>query len=260
MSECTKNGPSEDQTEKGTSLMKEFDGVFGKKISQPRGVTRVILTVILILGVLALAAFIAFSVADAGRVRYARDFGFNDVKSPNDADGDGIDDYTDMLLGALEYIATKPEYESAYYAGGYPNDGKGVCTDVIWRAFAAAGYSLKDMVDKDIAEHPDLYMLEGERPDPNIDFRRVRNLNVFFDRYAEKLTAVMYSPSDWMPGDIVIFDGHIAICSDKRNSSGIPYIIHHGNAEQGAVEANDIGKLPIKAHYRFTGLKNGQDR
>lgn len=240
--------------------MKQFDGVFGKKITPPRGIARAVIFAVLVLGVSALAAFIAFSAADAGRVRYARDFGFDDIKSPNDADGDGIDDYADMVGGALEYIATNPEYESVYYAGGYPNDGKGVCTDVIWRAFAAAGYSLKDMVDKDIAEHPELYMLEGERPDPNIDFRRVRNLDVFFDRYAEKLSTALYAPSDWMPGDIVIFEGHIAICSDKRNSSGMPYIIHHGNNVQGAVESNDIGKYPIMAHYRFTGIQTDGEK
>lgn len=31
--------------------------------------------------------------------------------------------------------------------GGYPPDNIGVCIDVVWRAFANAGYSLKDMVD-----------------------------------------------------------------------------------------------------------------
>ena len=38
-------------------------------------------------------------------------------------------------------------YQSKYYAGGYPDDGLGVCTDVIWQALQAAGYDLKALVD-----------------------------------------------------------------------------------------------------------------
>ena len=70
----------------------------------------------------------------------AEDFGFEDIKSPNDADGDGIDDYTDMVEGARAYIATDPQYKSAYYAGGYPTDGYGVCTDVVAQGLLSAGY------------------------------------------------------------------------------------------------------------------------
>ena len=185
----------------------------------------------------------------------AEDFGFTDLASPNDCDGDGIDDYRDMVEGARAYIATDPLYESAYYAGGYPNDGKGVCTDVIWQAFRAAGYSLKDLVDADIAARTDEYFAESERPDPNIDFRRCRNLRVFFEEYAEVLTTSLSDQSDWMPGDIVLYDGHIAICSDKRNGQGLPYIIHHGNPVDGAVEANALastGYGNIIGHYRWT--------
>ena len=84
----------------------------------------------------------------------ADELGIPQLQSPLDADGDGVDDWTDMVLGARAYIATHPHYKSKYYAGGYPDDGLGVCTDVIWQAFRAAGYSLKDLVDRDIADHP----------------------------------------------------------------------------------------------------------
>ncbi len=190
------------------------------------------------------------------RVCTAEDLGFSDLVSPHDADGDGIDDYRDMVEGARAYIATNPLYESAYYAGGYPTDGKGVCTDVIWQAFMAAGYNLKDMVDIDIALNTSDYFSPGEIPDPNIDFRRVRNLLVFFRNavFVDELTVSTRDPRDWMPGDIVIYDGHIAICSDKRNGFGLPYIIHHGNPADGAVEANELtttGYGKIIAHFRF---------
>ncbi len=91
----------------------------------------------------------------------ARQLGITQIQSPLDANGDGVDDYTDMLFGARDYIATKPYYKSAYYVGGYPNDGNGVCTDVIWQALKAAGYNLKDLVDRDILAAPSAY--------PNVD-------------------------------------------------------------------------------------------
>lgn len=201
----------------------------------------------------ALLGLIVWLIWDSFRVHSAADFGFEEPISALDADGDGVDDYTDILLGARAYIATKPVYGSAYYAGGYPNDGKGVCTDVVWNAFAAAGYSLKDLVDADIAAAPEEYFSGGEKADPNIDFRRVRNLLVFFRRNAVELTTSFEDPSQWAAGDIVIFNGHIGICSDRRNSHGIPYLIHHGNIVRGAVEADEIRLQPVVAHFRWNG-------
>jgi uncharacterized protein YijF (DUF1287 family) len=98
-----------------------------------------------------------------------------------------------------------------------------------------------------------LYFAEGESSDPNINFRRVRNLRVFFERYAKSLSISTSDPEDWMAGDIVIYNGHIALCSDKRNAVGLPYIIHHGNPEDGAVEANQLESMQIVGHYRFYG-------
>lgn len=219
----------------------------------PRGLRRILLLLSLAAALCAVGLYIAFRVTDEKRVRSAADFGFSDRVSGRDADLDGTDDWADMVAGARAYIATGPVYRSGYFAGGYPDDGSGVCTDVIWHAFDAAGYTLKDLVDADIAADPDAYMNPGERPDPNIDFRRVRNLLVFFRRYAEELTVSLADPEDWMPGDIVIFDGHIGLCSDKRNASGIPYLIHHGSAEVGAVEENNPNMSTAIAHFRWHG-------
>ncbi len=86
---------------------------------------------------------------------------------------DGLDDQTDLLEGARTYIATQPRYKSKYYETGYPDDGYGVCTDVIANAMLSAGYDLKELVAEDIAAHPEEYDID--EPDPNIDFRRVRS-------------------------------------------------------------------------------------
>lgn len=184
----------------------------------------------------------------------AEDFGIQTIYSKIDYNGNGIDDYTDIMLGARIDAENRPKYKSAYYAGGYPPDNEGVCTDVIWRAFKNAGYSLKDMIDEDIKENLDKYPRVNGKPDPNIDFRRVPNLKVFFDRNAKSLTLDLSKIEEWQPGDIVTFGtSHIGIISDKRNKNGIPYLIHNSgqrNREENALEwCNTVD--PISGHYRF---------
>ena len=218
---------------------------------------RRLVTVIVVIAALLIAALgVWLAVRKMTRIHYASDFGFEDIKSAADADGDGIDDYTDIKNGALAYIATNPVYGSKYYNGGYPDDGQGVCTDVIWTAFAAAGYDLKAMVDRDIAEHPEAYP-DIQKPDPNIDFRRVTNLDAYLRRHARVLTCSLDDPAQWQPGDIVVFGDmdHIGICSDRRNRSGVPFLIHHGNPVDGAVEHDDMRKMPITGHYRWDGSR-----
>lgn len=182
----------------------------------------------------------------------AADFGIETAISPNDADGDGIDDYKDMMLGARAFVETKPKYDGSYFAGGYPPEGIGVCTDVIWQGFLAAGYTLKDLVDLDIAANREAYP-EIDTPDPNIDFRRVKNLRIFFDRNAESLTLDPDEIGEWQPGDIVVYPKHIAIVSDKRNKKGQPYIIHHGG--QPVLEEDALTRMKIVGHYRWNPVK-----
>ena len=181
-----------------------------------------------------------------------------------DANGNGRDDLTDMVEGALQCVENGPDYVSAYYAGGYPPEDEGVCTDVIWRAFQAAGYQLKDLVDQDIAAHPEEYprvTAEGGA-DPNIDFRRVTNLDVFFRRNAAVLTCEVVprdldNLSQWQGGDVVtVKDGgqyHIGILSTKRNWQGVPYVIHHPSGkpveEDCLLEWYQRGI--ILGHYRY---------
>lgn len=184
----------------------------------------------------------------------AEELGITQLQSSNDADGDGLEDWMDMVLGARAYIRTDPHYKSKYYAGGYPDDGYGVCTDVIWQAFRAAGYELKELVDADISANRDAYPFI-EYQDGNIDFRRVNTLDTFFRRHAQELTCSFENPEDWQPGDIVIFGerDHIAICSDRRNADGIPFIIHHGNPIEDAVERDQMHRMEVYAHYRWVG-------
>ena len=167
-----------------------------------------------------------------------------------DKDGDGIDDQVDILEGAIGYVNTHPKYKSAYYAGGYPNDGYGVCTDVVAYALKAAGYDLMELVSADIAMHADMYDIEVA--DKNIDFRRVKNLYVFFNLNAECLTTDIKDSKSWQGGDIVIFNNHIAIVPDRRNQHGVPYVIHHANPFQKTYEEDILEKHDdIRGHYRW---------
>ena len=180
----------------------------------------------------------------------AEDFGITEIKSSVDFNKNGIDDYSDMVLGARKDAENHPKYDSRYFDGGFPPDNIGVCTDVVWRAFKNAGYNLREMVDLDIQLRSEAYPAVENR-DKNIDFRRVRNLLVFFREYAIELTVDVEQIGEWQPGDIVIFKGveHIGIVSDRRSKDGQPYIIHNGGQPNREEDYLDWGDPT--AHFRF---------
>lgn len=184
----------------------------------------------------------------------AEDFHIDTLHSTHDEDGDGIDDFTDIFLGARAEIERDPTYHSAYYINGYPPSWEGVCTDVIWRALQDAGYDLKALIDADIEENIDAYPRVQGNPDPNIDFRRVPNVHVFLSRHTQSLTLDLTDIQQWQPGDIVVFsDSHIGILSNIRNYKGIPFLLHNGDLpvqEEDALERENFLK-GIRGHYRF---------
>ncbi|MDD2391921.1 MAG: DUF1287 domain-containing protein [Bacilli bacterium] len=206
---------------------------------------------LLILLILIIFVFVPFLIKNK-KYYYAEDFNISVVRSIKDIDNDDIDDYTDILEGAMLEVINPSKYKSVYYDGGYPPDGEGVCTDVIWRALKKAGYNLKELVDEDIKNNPEFYT-GITKADPNIDFRRVYNLKVFFERHTTNLTKDLSEIKEWQPGDIVIFGTkHIGIISDKRNSEGVPYLIHNANTkrEENVLKYWDK-KMKITGHYRF---------
>ncbi len=174
----------------------------------------------------------------------------------HDQDRDGILDLDDIVQGARKDAKNKPTYKSAYYRGGYPPKKEGVCTDVIWRAFKNAGYNLKRMMDRDIRKRTKDYPRVNGRPDPNIDFRRVPNQLVFFKKYAKNLTKKLIPNNaknliQWQGGDIVSFEGHIAIISDKRRPDGVPYLIHNEWIHTQELDNFMDWKDYITGHFRF---------
>ena len=82
-------------------------------------------------------------------------------------------------------------------------------------------------------------------------FRRVKNLRVYFEHTAIPLTTDVYDISQWQGGDIVIFEKHIGIVSDKRNDDGVAYVIHHNDPFQDSYEEDILEKRDdIVGHYR----------
>ena len=181
------------------------------------------------------------------------DFNIETYVSSVDKDNDGIDDQTDMLGNVKEYISKNPKYKSKYYDTGYPNDEYGVCTDVVAFGMLGAGYDLMELVNEDILKNPKKYNLENI--DKNIDFRRVRNLDVYFKNNSISLTKDLSQIEEWQGGDIIVFKDHIGIISDKRNKKGIPFLIHHANPVQVNYEEDVLelyGQDYIIGHYRIS--------
>lgn len=178
-------------------------------------------------------------------------FNIKTYRSNVDIDKDGIDDQTDILNSVRTYISKNPKYKSKYYNTGYPNDKYGVCTDIVGFGLLGAGYDLMNLVNEDINRYPNLYSIK--EIDKNIDFRRVRNLKIFFSNNAISLTTNLDEIEKWQGGDIIVFDNHIGIISDKRNKNGIPFIIHHASNYQKYYEEDILEKgHNIVGHYRIS--------
>ena len=178
-------------------------------------------------------------------------FNIEQYKSKIDKDKDGIDDQTDILNNTREYIKTKPKYKSKYYETGYPNDEYGVCTDVVGIALKNAGYDLMELVNEDIKNNKEKYDIEVI--DKNIDFRRVKNLKIFFKNNTINLTTDINKIEEWQGGDIIIFKNHIGIVSNKRNKKGIPFIIHNQSPYQSNYEEDILEtRNDIVGHYRMS--------
>ena len=168
-----------------------------------------------------------------------------------------------LVEAAREQIGVVTEYDVGYYPGGYPPADRGACSDVVVRALESVGFPLKDKIDLDMRQNPDDYPNEF---DENINFRRVVNIDVFLKRFAESFPLELdrNSLGQWQAGDIVVFDQiphhlwHIAIVSNKRNSRGVPFIIHNHGA--GTVENDLIARwpAPIIGHYRMTEIHSPQ--
>ena len=137
------------------------------------------------------------------------------------------------------------------YRSQVDRDGDGVCTDVVAFGLLGAGYDLMELVHEDVLAHGDHYDIDPV--DGSIDFRRVRNLKVFFQHNATALTTDIYDIGQWQGGDIVIFENHIGIVSDKRNGRGVAFVLHNGSPLQLFYEEDILEhRDDLVGHYRMS--------
>lgn len=212
---------------------------------------KIIFIIIILIFILALVHILYYFNYIPHKMYTSDYFKIETYKSNVDKDSDGIDDQTDILLSVRNYIKTKPKYKSKYYNGGYPDDEYGVCTDVVAYGLLGAGYDLMELVNEDIINNKDKYNIDTI--DKNIDFRRVKNLNIYFKNNAISLTLDTSKIDEWQGGDIVVFKSHVGVISDKRNKKGIPFVIHNAGNYQRSYEEDILttwGK--IIGHYRIS--------
>ena len=186
-----------------------------------------------------------------------------------------------LIAAAVARIAKTVTYDPAYvplaYPGGDVPGDRGVCTDVVIRAYRALGLDLQKLVHEDMAQafksYPGRWGLS--RPDPNIDHRRVPNLRRFFTRHGQALP-VSLTGTDYNPGDLVTWDivrpfsdtrmgdapkngrlvfgrkPHIGIVTNRMSADAQrPMVVH--NIGAGTVLEDMLFGFQITGRYRFEG-------
>ena len=173
------------------------------------------------------------------------------------------DFYEKLSDAALRLTKDKVAYDPAYVAIGYPNGdvpkNKGVCTDVVIRAYRKLGIDLQQKVHEDMkanfSQYPNLKKWGLKKPDPNIDHRRVPNLEVFFSRKGLSLP-ISEDPKDYKTGELVtwMINGklpHIGIVTNKKTPDGKrPMLVH--NVGAGQVLEDCLFSYKIVGHYKYS--------
>ena len=126
---------------------------------------------------------------------------------------------------------------------------------MIIRAYRAVGLDLQERVHVDMqqafASYPRTWGMQ--RPDPNIDHRRVPNLQVFLRRAGAE-QRVSDRAADYRAGDLVTWRlpgnlPHIGIVTERTSAEGRPLMIH--NIGRGPEVEDMLFEFPITGHYRY---------
>ena len=163
-----------------------------------------------------------------------------------------------IIESAHEQVGVTLHYDPSYSVISFPGGDvpvvRGVCTDVIIRAYRSVGVDLQLLVNQDMRKAFSAYPRNWglSRPDPNIDHRRVPNLAVFFTRHGQVLP-ISTDAKAYRPGDIVTWRlpgglAHIGLVSD-RSTDGRLLIVH--NIGAGAKIEDILFAFTITGHYRY---------
>jgi uncharacterized protein len=161
-----------------------------------------------------------------------------------------------LAIAAEQQVGVTRHYDTAYrrlsYPGGDVPAERGVCTDVVIRAFRAIGHDLQVAVHEDMRanfrRYPQQWGLRG--PDRNIDHRRVPNLMTYFARRGKSLPLrAAYEAGDvvaWrLPGGLL----HIGVVARGKNRAGRPLVVH--NIGAGAQLEDVLDAYEKIGHYRW---------
>lgn len=171
------------------------------------------------------------------------------------------DDFYQRLVKATKEIVNPnirydPSYVRLDYPGGDVPADRGVCTDVVIRAYRKLGIDLQKEVHQDMKANFSAYPTRWgmKTTDRNIDHRRVPNLMTFFSRHGEVLPKSQKA-EDYRPGDIVCWDlpgnlPHIGIVIDQKVRGTNRYLVVH-NIGGGQVPEDILFRFKITGHYRY---------
>lgn len=180
--------------------------------------------------------------------------------APSLARADILPWQTRLIRAARAQIGVTRRYDPAYVSLDYPMGDvprdRGVCTDVIIRAYRDAfSFDFQKVLHKDMrnnfSAYPKIWGLS--RADKNIDHRRVPNLETWLKRNEAAYPSTT-ALSQWQPGDLYTMRlggrlPHIAIISDRYTASGHPYVIH--NIGAGTSEDDILGQHEYERRFRF---------
>lgn len=161
---------------------------------------------------------------------------------------------------AIALTKQKVVYDPSYFSIDYPNgdipDGKGVCTDVVIRAYRELDIDLQKEVHEDMKSNFGKYPKNWglTKTDKNIDHRRVPNLMTFFTRKGIKKDNSK-DPEDYTDGDIVVWDlgggvTHIGIVINRKSPDGERNLIVH-NIGNGQEISDCLFSYTIIGHYTY---------
>lgn len=172
------------------------------------------------------------------------------------------DFYNQLSDAAIDLTRSKVTYDPTYFSIPYPNGdvpaNKGVCTDVVIRAYRKMNIDLQQKVHEDMkanfSKYPSLKKWGLKKTDTNIDHRRVYNLETFFTRNGI-VKPITVNPEDYKPGDIVSWTldnglAHIGIVVDRKSKDRKrPLIVH--NIGGGQVMEDRLFAWKIVGHYQY---------
>jgi uncharacterized protein len=171
--------------------------------------------------------------------------------------------FSKLTAAAIDLTYDTVDYDPSYFMIPYPNGdvpkGKGVCTDVIIRAYRKVGIDLQQRIHEDMKDNFHLYpKIWGLiSTDKNIDHRRVPNLMTFFARNGNSLKLSSIA-DDYQPGDIVTWilkSGvpHIGILVNRKSKDGVRNMVVH-NIGNGQEITDCLFVYKITGHYRYPAV------